>query len=212
VIMSSKSSASRARSDDRSVREMLLDAASALMTDAESVRVPLEAIAQRARVTTPLLTYYFRTRNGLLLALAKRDTGLAMDQIHELMKQDLAPRKLLRIHISGIIRTFAARPYLNQLLHLLVQDEESASSREIRDTFLSPLVAAQREMIARGVAEGSFRSVEPAFAHFLITGASQQISFSKNTSKAILGSPADEATVREYTRFVTDMVLRALAP
>src|SRR5687768_11561349 len=100
--MSSRTSpaAAGARIDDRSGRDQLLDAASAVMIEAESVHVPLSAIAQRAGLTAPLTTYYFKTKEGLLLALARRNTERALKQLQQLLEMDVPAEEMLRIHIS----------------------------------------------------------------------------------------------------------------
>lgn len=198
------------KSDERSGRELLLDAASAVMTEAESADVPLSAIAQRAGLTTPLTTYHFKTKEGLLLALARRDTSLALEQLRELLAMDLPADEMLRIHISGIIRNYSRRPYLNQLLSLLLRDEESASAKEIKTTFVQPLAAAQRAIIERGIAEGRFRPIDPSFAYFIIVGACRDFFTNKITVKTVLGGEPDEATVGRYARTVVDFLFNGL--
>lgn len=44
------------------------------------------------------------------------------------MTTDLPADELLRIHISGIIRNYSRRPYLNKLLHLLLREETSIAA------------------------------------------------------------------------------------
>ncbi|MDP3769185.1 MAG: TetR family transcriptional regulator, partial [Dehalococcoidia bacterium] len=208
---SAKPSSAAARPDDRSGRDQLLDAASAVMTEAESADVPLSAIAQRAGLTTPLTTYHFKTKKGLLLALARRDTERALSQLEDLLRMDLPPEEMLRIHISGIIRNYARRPYLNQLLSLLLRDEDSAAAREIKETFVMPLAAAQRTIIERGIAQGRFRPVDPAFAYFFIVGACRDFFTNKITVKTILGGEPDDATVDRYTKTVIELLFNGLA-
>jgi TetR/AcrR family transcriptional regulator len=198
--------------DDRSGRDQLLDAAAAVMTEAESVHVPLSAIARRAGLTAPLATYHFKTKDGLLLALARRDTEAALAQLRELLAMDLPPDKMLRIHISGIIRNYARRPYFNQLLNLLLRDEGSPAAREIKETFVAPLAAAQRSIIERGVAEGLFRPVDPAFAYFIITGACRDFFTNKITVKTILGGEPNQQLVDQYTRTVVELLFKGLTP
>ncbi|HEY0650640.1 TetR family transcriptional regulator [Phenylobacterium sp.] len=200
------------RVDDRSGREQLLDAAAAVMTEAESVHVPLSAIARRAGVTAPLVTYHFGTKEGLLLALARRDTARALEQLQQLLAMELAPDEMLRIHISGIIRNYARRPYLNQLLNLLLRDEDSAAAREIKAAFVEPLAAAQRAIIERGVAEGCFRPVDPALAYFVIVGACRDFFTNKITLKTVLGDLPDEGAAQRYARTVTEILFGGLVP
>lgn len=210
--MASRNVSAKIRVDDRSGREQLLDAAAAVMTEAESVHVPLSAIARRAGVTAPLVTYHFGTKEGLLLALARRDTARAVEQLQQLLAMDLAPDEMLRIHISGIIRNYARRPYLNQLLNLLLRDEGSAAAREIKAAFVEPLAAAQRAMIERGVAEGCFRPVDPALAYFVIVGACRDFFTNKITVKTVLGGLPDEGTTQRYAQTVTEVLFSGLIP
>jgi len=210
--MASRNVSAKIRVDDRSGREQLLDAAAAVMTEAESVHVPLSAIARRAGVTAPLVTYHFGTKEGLLLALARRDTARALEQLQQLLAMDLAPDEMLRIHISGIIRNYARRPYLNQLLNLLLRDEGSAAAREIKAAFVEPLAAAQRAMIERGVAEGCFRPVDPALAYFVIVGACRDFFTNKITVKTVLGGLPDEGTTQRYAQTVTEVLFSGLIP
>lgn len=210
--MTSRNASAKIRPDDRSGREQLLDAAAAVMTAVESVHVPLSAIAREAGVTAPLVTYHFGTKQGLLLALARRDTARALEQLRQLLAMDVTPDEMLRIHISGIIRNYSRRPYLNQLLSLLLREEGSAAAREIKAIFVEPLAAAQRAIIERGVAEGCFRPVDPALAYFVIVGACRDFFTNKITVKTVLGGEPDEAAVQRYTRTVIELLFNGLAP
>ncbi|WP_082765570.1 MULTISPECIES: TetR family transcriptional regulator [unclassified Phenylobacterium] len=208
--MAGKTPARAPRADDRSGRDQLLEAASAVMTEAESVHVSLSAIARRAGVTAPLVTYHFGAKQQLLLALARRDTERALEQLTRLTEMDIPPEEMLRIHISGIIRNYARRPYLNQLLNLLLRDEDSAAAREIKETFVAPLAAAQRAIIERGVAEGRFRAVDPALAYFIIVGACRDFFTNKITIRTVLGADPDEDEIKRYTRTVVDVLFNGL--
>ena len=180
------------------------------MTEAESVHIPLSAIAQRAGLTTPLTTYHFKTKEGLLLALARRDTERALKQLQQLLEMDLPAEEMLRIHVSGIIRNYAKHPYLNQLLNLLLRDEGSAAAREMKRTFVEPLAAAQRTIIERGVAEGRFQPVDPSFAYFIIVGACRDFFTNKITVKTVLGGEPDEDAVNRYTKAVIELLFNGL--
>lgn len=199
-----------ARREEPPGREMLLDAAAAVMTRAESVNVSLSVIARAAGVTAPLVTYHFKTKEGLLRALVRRDTGRALSQLKKLIAMDLPADEMLRLHIVGIIRSYARRPYLNQLLNLLLRDEASPTAQEVKETFVQPLADAQRAIIARGVAEGRFRPVDAAFAYFIIVGACRDFFTNKITVKTVLGQDPDEATVDRYARTVVDVLFGGL--
>lgn len=210
--MASRNASAKIRADDRSGREQLLDAAALAMTEAESVHVPLSAIARKAGVTAPLVTYHFGTKEGLLLALARRDIDRALAQLQQLLAMDVPADEMLRIHILGIIRTYARRPYLNQLLNLLLRDEASPPAREIKQAFVVPLAAAQRAIIERGVAEGRFRPIDPALAYFVIVGACRDFFTNKITVRTVLGREPDEDALKRYAKTVTEVLFDGLTP
>lgn len=199
-----------AASDERTAREHLLDAAGAEMIAAETADVSLHAIARRAGLTAPLVTYYFKSKEGLLMALAERDMGPPMQQLEGLLKMPISAEEMFRIHISGIIRNYARRPYLNSLLSLLLRDESSPTAIYMRDTFVNPLVAIHREIIELGVAEGRFRPVDPRFAYFTIVGACQYFFTNKVTVKAVLGALPDDEQVNLYAKSVVDWLLNGV--
>jgi len=196
--------------DERSSRDHLLDAASAAMIEEGSADVSLHAIARKAGLTAPLVTYHFGSKEGLLLALARRDTNRSLEQLQELVAMTVPPEKKLRIHISGIIRNYAKRPYLNGLLNLLLRDEGSETARTIKETFVAPLAQAQRDIIEEGIRAGRFRAIDPAMAYFVIIGACQYFFSNAITVKHILDGEPDEAAVERYAQEVVDMVLNGL--
>lgn len=195
----------------RATREQLLDAAAAVMTECESIDVSLQAIATKAGLTAPLVGYYFGGKLGLLRALARRDTERALSQVRALLAMDLPPEETLRLHVSGILRGYARRPYLNALFNRLLREETPESAREFKAAFVEPLAAAQREIIERGVAAGRFRPVDPALAYFLIVGACQYFFNNKFMVADFLSGESEEAAVDRYSRFVFDMLLNGLA-
>lgn len=202
---------SREGVDEKSSREHLLDAASAVMIEEGTADVSLHAIARKAGLTAPLVTYHFGSKEGLLLALARRATGRSMEQLQELVAMPVPPEKKLRIHISGIIRNYARYPYLNNLLNLLLRQETSETAQSLKAAFVAPLADAQRAIIEEGVASGRFRPIDPALAYFMITGAAQSY-FSSNriTVKLILGAEPDQEEVERYAREVGNMILNGM--
>lgn len=197
--------------DERETRKHLLEAASAVMIEAGTPDVSLMAIARKAGLTAPLVKYYFGGKDGLLLALAQRDTGRALEQVDELMAMDVEPRERLRLHIVGIVRTYARYPYLNDLLNLLQRDQRSAAAQAIRRGFISPLTAAQSKILKQGVRAGVFRAVDTAMFYFIVVGACQYIFSSRvSVSHLLKGASVDEKTARAYADSVVDLVFNGL--
>ncbi len=195
-----------------STREVLLAAASELMTEMSTTEVSLHQIARRAGLTAPLVKYWFGSKDGLLLALAERDTEVSLRQLEELTEMDLDPATKLRIHINGIVRTYARYPYLNRLLDELLWDRESKSSNSIRMGFMRPLMEAQRQILQDGIAAGQFRNVDPQHMYFLIVGACQYMFATRVAVYEMTGESAvSPGYARDYSASVSDIVLRGIS-
>ncbi|OWK33608.1 TetR family transcriptional regulator [Sphingomonas dokdonensis] len=193
-------------------RDVLLDAARELMIASGSSDVSLHAIARQAGVTAPLVKYYFGSKEGLLTALVEADTGKSLGQLQQLIELDLSATEKLKLHVTGIIRTYARHPYLNGLLNRLVRESGSERSDRIKANFVEPLIKAQRAIIEAGVANGEFRPIDPNHAYFLIVGACQYLFATRVPFGNLMGgAPSDDAFVRSYTAAALDFIQRGLA-
>ncbi|MFN4183483.1 MAG: TetR family transcriptional regulator [Hyphomonas sp.] len=199
---------------ERSGREMLLEAAGELMSELGTIDVSLHQIAKRAGVTAPLVKYHFGSKDGLLLALAQRDTAQSIRQLTELMAMDIDPAAKLRIHIQGIIRTYSRYPYLNRLLENFLRDSdtEKDGTQSIWSSFMLPLIEAQKQIISDGIAAGQFRQIDSKYAYFLINGACQYIFSTRLTVRELVGeTKVGQELAREYAAFAAETVLRGIA-
>lgn len=192
-------------------RDALLAAASDLMILSGTADVSLQAIARHAQVTAPLAKYYFGSKEGLLLALARRDTHRALDQLHQIIASDISPERKMRMHVVGIVRAYARRPYLNGLLNLLLQDENSESAKEIRESFVAPLFEAQETLLEEGRANGSFREIDAREFYFFTVGACHYLFSTRDAIKRmIIGRPLDKEFLAGYEAMAVEMILRGL--
>lgn len=91
------------REESGGSRAALLDAASALMAERDTLKVPISDIAARAGVNSALIKYYFGSKSGMLRALLERDLSDAVRELQALMKADMRPSLKMRYHLSGLI-------------------------------------------------------------------------------------------------------------
>jgi AcrR family transcriptional regulator len=195
-----------------SARDLLLEAARDLMTQSGTSDISLHAIARRAGVTAPLVKYYFGSKEGLLVALVEADTGPSIVQLKELIGLDLPATQKLKLHVTGIIRTYSRYPYLNELLNRLIRDSGTEASDRIKASFVEPLINAQRRIIEAGIATGEFRPIDPNHAYFLIVGACQYLFATLVSFRNMMnGAPAQDTFVRSYTAAAVDFILQGLA-
>ena len=193
-------------------REVLLDAASDLMIETGSIDVSLHQIARRAGVTAPLVKYWFGSREGLLLALAERDTEDPLNELAELMDMELDPATKLRVHIHGIISAYAQYPYLNNLIDQLLWDRESESSKALRARVIRPIARAQNMILSDGIAAGQFREINIKYMYFLIVGACHYIFSTRVGAYEVFGVPKITKEISlEYAAFATDTILRGIS-
>ena len=198
------------RSDGPS-REVLLKAASDLMIELGTPEVSLHAIARRAGVTAPLVKYYFGSKEGLLVALVERDTARSLVQLDELHAMAIDPLAKLKIHITGIVRTYSRYPYLVGLLNHLLRESRTEASERIKTSFVTPLIDAQRRLIEEGVAAGQIRPIDPDQLYFIIVGACQYLFSSRVAFADIMGSRlSDPAFARDFPGTVIDVIFNGL--
>ncbi|WJY19125.1 TetR family transcriptional regulator [Alteriqipengyuania flavescens] len=152
-------------------REKLLETASAIMREGDAVDISLSELSLRSGLNSALVKYYFGNKAGLLKALLDRDMESIVQSVQALMHKDMEPEAKLRRHISAMVDTYYATPYLNRLLMRLVRDSDDEEAQRIADSYLTPLNEAYQQLIAEGVEHGVFRDVDPQLFYFTATGA-----------------------------------------
>jgi len=197
----------RAAPQRPAARDLLLDAAGLVMSERQTIDVPLTDIAARAEVNVALVSYYFGGKEGLLLELAKRDAATALGELDRLLSLDMKPAEKLRRHIAGVIRTFFRYPYLYRLLTVLMRDSSEESAREITTFFAEPLARTAKELIEAGIADGSIRPIDPSLFYMAALGACEQIFANRSMLKFVHGVDGiDEALMRRYSEVVLELL------
>ena len=200
-----------ARTDDQQgIRERLLDAASSLMREQDTIDVGILDIAKRARVNHGMIRYYFGSEEGMLLALLDRDVGVRIRQLRALLRLDMSASERMRIHLEGIIDTYYSIPYLNRLIQAMVRDASPERVHHIAEELLKPIASAQQAIIEQGVASGEFRAVDPKLFYFNTIGAADGLYSNRFTLSAVFGGiPAADETLHERYRAQTVQTLMA---
>ena len=198
---------------DFSARERLLDTAGRLMSDRHSIDVSLSEIARHSGLNSALVKYYFGNKDGLLLALAQREAAAALRSVEDLLRLELSPTEKLRRHIAGIVNSFFRTPYLNRLLHSLLDERnsQSRSARRVNEFFVRPLLELQRRLLAQGVRAGEFRSIDPVLFYVSLLGACDHLFNARYALRAQYGGNGVTDDVRErYIAHVCDVFICGL--
>ncbi|KEQ53411.1 TetR family transcriptional regulator [Sphingobium chlorophenolicum] len=192
------------------MREYLMQTASEIMIAKDSSEVSLSEIAEKANHSPALVQYHFGNKQGLLHAILERDGRRALAQLHELMDLDLPAVEKLRIHISGLVSAYQRAPYLNRLIHYMIQSEDQEVSGKVFTVFIEPLAKFYEVILAEGVASGQFRDIPPMHLFFIVTGASDQLFYRSNTLRVFGISEVTEEVKKDYVRSVTGIILGGL--
>jgi AcrR family transcriptional regulator len=155
-------------------RAQLLEAASQIMREGDTIDLSLSELSLRAGLNSALVKYYFGNKNGLMQALLDRDMGEIVHGLEALVAKDMPPEEKLRRHIGAVIDTYYAYPYLNRLLMRMIRDSAPVEAARIAERYLRPISRAYDQLISEGVKAGKFRAVDPQLFYFTVTGAADR--------------------------------------
>jgi AcrR family transcriptional regulator len=199
---------------DQNSRALLLNAASQLLNERNSIDISLSELATHSNLNSALVKYYFGNKEGLMLALLQRDAATAIHELEHLLAMDLPPDVKLKLHIAAVINTFHRSPYLNRLLHAMLDDRNSDtdSAKQITRFFVKPFAQLQNKLLDQGVKAGRFRKIDPIFFYVSVLGACDLLFNARFTLRAVFRVPRITDELRErYIDHVTDLVLQGIA-
>lgn len=192
-------------------KSRLVEAGRALMIERNAVDFSLQDVAARSGLNSALVKYHFGNKDGLLLAILEQDAGHAVAQMRKLSGRDMTATAKLAAHVRGVIETYHRRPYMNRLVHLAMHELGPQAADQVAQFFVTPLVAFQRELLAKGVETGEFRPVEPVFFYHSVIGACEHLFVSQAAMRRVFGEQAfDDDLCRRYSAHVVDLVSRGV--
>ena len=193
--------------------EALLNATADILCESAIIEVSLSEISRRSGVNSAMIKYYFDNKEGLLVALLEREAEKTMGALDHLMAMDISADKKLRIHISGIVNAYYRAPYLNRLVHYIVETGTPESSARITQIFIKPMTNAYRAMVAEGVEQGVIRDVDPGLLYYCLVGAADHIFHASYSIGTALGvDQVSEDLKQRYFELVSSIFMRGLSP
>ncbi len=198
-------------SDAGGAREQLLEAASQIMREGDTIDLSLSELSLRAGLNSALVKYYFGNKNGLMHALLDRHMGKIVADLNALVAKDMPPEEKLKRHIGAVIDTYYAFPYLNRLLMRLIRDSAPVEAARIAERYLRPISRAYDVLIAEGVKAGKFRPVDPQLFYFTVTGAADRFFSARQVLRHCYDQNDISDTMRDaYREHSVDLIMRGL--
>jgi TetR/AcrR family transcriptional regulator len=156
--------------DSGATREALLAAATDLFAERGFDGAKVDEIARRAGVNKAMVSYHFAGKKGLYAAIFERDLAWIDEKIRELGAEPAPADVKLRRFVAAFGEIQLRRPrWAGMMLREVI-----SGGRNIEPRFLETLgrVFAQvQAIVAQGVAEGTFREVDPLFTHHTVAGS-----------------------------------------
>ena len=131
--------------------------------DATSIR----QIVAEARVTKPVLYYYFKNKRDLFLSLLEEAVAPLCDEVERIASGDGTPRDRMVEIITAVLRFVEKRPDDFRLLHRAVERRE----REVQvlaQKYFRRNFQAISGVLQEGVDRGDFRSLNVPQATFSV--------------------------------------------
>lgn len=193
--------------------ESLLDATAAILSEITTIEVSFSEISRRAGVNAAMIKYYFGNKEGLLLALLERDAESSMAALEHLVAMDMPADKKLKVHIEGIINAYYKSPYINRLIHYIVDTGGDVSKKRVSEFFIEPMLRAYKAIVAQGVHEGVLREIDPGLLYYCLVGAADHIFHAGYSVPMTLGADGLDYEIKQrYLDMVSGIFLRGLAP
>jgi TetR/AcrR family transcriptional regulator len=197
--------------DNAKARDQLIEAASQIMREGDTIDLSLSELSLRAGLNSALVKYYFGNKNGLMLALLDRDMGNIVLSLGALLAKDMPPEDKLRVHIGAVIDTYYAFPYLNRLLMRMVRDSAPVEAARIAELYLKPISKVYDALIAEGVKAGIFRKIDPQFFYFTVTGTADRFYSSRLVMRHCYNQDDFSENMRDrYREHTIELIMRGL--
>jgi AcrR family transcriptional regulator len=197
--------------DNANARDQLIEAASQIMREGDTIDLSLSELSMRAGLNSALVKYYFGNKNGLMLALLDRDMGNIVHSLEALVAKDMPPEEKLRWHIGKVIDTYYAFPYLNRLLMRTVRDSAPVEAARIAELYLRPISKSYDELINEGIKARKFRKIDPQLFYFTVTGAADRFYSSRLVMRHCYNQDDFSENLRDrYREHTIDLIMRGI--
>lgn len=196
---------------DTETENALLAAADALLMERGSLDFSLAEVAARTNLSAALVSYYFGSKHGLLSALLEWSSSQAVRQLNSLLSMDFPAVVKLKLHVRALVKTYAKAPYLDRLLHHLINASDADEAKRISDFYVMRVVSFYRELIAQGVREQTLRPIDPMDLYLIMLGTADHLAARRRILTSALGTThLDEDFARNFADSFYEILLSGI--
>src|SRR5262245_17908171 len=156
--------------DSEATRRALQEAGMALFAERGFKGTTADLIASRARVNKAMINYHFRTKRGLYESIPQDAIGGFASRVVPLRDSKRPAPERLRGFVTAFAETTQEHSHFPAMLLREVASGGGLVGPKIIGLIVS-VFAVVREIVERGVRDGSFRSVDPALTHLGLMGS-----------------------------------------
>jgi TetR/AcrR family transcriptional regulator len=202
------------RRDSVATREALVTAGTELFAERGYDGVPVAAIAHKAGVNKAMINYHFGGKRKLYIAIVNATFSEIVASVEGLAEATRPAPDVLRelVALVGEVATRRHPHFCTMMLREVVSGGKHLEP-EVMDKPVRVLDAV-RNIVARGVREGDFRSVDPLLTHLSLVGSLVFFFATKRFRERVLAKrrpsldPPDAAAFVKHTQ---DLLTHGLA-
>jgi len=189
----------------------ILDAALALFVEKGFAGTRLDDVAERAGLSKAAIYLYFDDKTGLFLDVVRQAVASNLDMVETMLAAHRGPVAPLIPRILEFMATRIEETPMASVAKIVIS--ESRAFPEIGRFYLKEVIGRgmplMEGLIARGIAQGEFRKVDPGLTVRTMIGAMLLGGLWRTVFEPI---GAEKLDVRALARHHADLMLHALRP
>jgi len=200
------------RRDPEATRQALLRAGVELFSERGFDGVSIEEVADRAGVNKALISYHFRGKRGLYVAILDSAFRAMAERLKAIEAGAPSASKALHGYVRAFEQMTRERPGFPTLF---LREVLCAGIEPALLPHLLEIIGVSRRLAERGAREGLFRRVDPLLMHLGLIG-SLVFFFATEPARRKAAAAGDvpfaTPTVDAFLRYLEELTLRGLAP
>jgi TetR/AcrR family transcriptional regulator len=173
-----------------------------------------DTIAQEAGVNKALLYYYFKDKETLYGAVLDDAFSGLKKTVFQVLDSDLPPREKILAYAGAYFNFIASNqldPRLMQREMMRAREGQSPHIEKVIKNYIQPIFLRVSEVLRQGIAEGQFRSNNPAhFVQSIVAMIVFYFSSAPMMQKIVGFNPLTPERVAERRASVLDFISAAL--